>query len=144
MAIAVAYPTTGRGIIKVLQIILGVFACATLCYGKFASSDDYCISEPRLAYVSVLSFVFVIANAVFFVLSLFDVSVYEFERVYSIVGLILFMVAFGIAIWADISSGGDDRVIAATMLTGIQMLLFGCDLKILQSEGEAKKPYISV
>uniref|UniRef100_A0A915M566 Uncharacterized protein n=1 Tax=Meloidogyne javanica TaxID=6303 RepID=A0A915M566_MELJA len=54
------------------------------------------LNTGRLGFVSGVNFIIVIINLVLFVLSLLNVANYKMERIYSIVGMVLFIIAFAI------------------------------------------------
>ncbi|KAK0409522.1 hypothetical protein QR680_004594 [Steinernema hermaphroditum] len=142
MALNTGYLQTSRGICKIISIIIGFVLCSVLCanwYGGRSCFD----ADGRLGFVSGLNFVVVIINIVFFVLNLLDINVIRFERIYALVGTILFFVAAGIMIWYVVADGSNAGWIIGTTAGMIALaLLFLWDLKILR--GEASNTHLPV
>ncbi|CAK5095219.1 unnamed protein product [Meloidogyne enterolobii] len=123
------YLSTNRGIIKVLQIICGFITCGLLCaniWGGRSCFYDGCIikiilktkyfSLGRVGFASSLNFVIVVINVVLFFLNLLNATIYRMERLYSVIGVILFIIAFGIMIWYLIEYEiGRNQLIGATV-----------------------------
>jgi cytosine/uracil/thiamine/allantoin permease len=132
-ALNTRYLSTNRGIIKILQIIVGIIICSLLCYKWYGGKS--CFGEGRLGFASGLNFVLLIVNVVFFFLNFLDLSVYKLERLYSFLGTILLFVALGLVIWWIVEAGVEtERLIGSTVLIGVLAILFLYDLKILQGE----------
>ncbi|KAI6174632.1 hypothetical protein M3Y97_01012300 [Aphelenchoides bicaudatus] len=132
-ALNTRYLTTNRGIIKILQIIIGIIVCSLLCYKWYGGRS--CFGEGRLGFASGLNFVILIINVVLFFLNFLDLAVYKLERLYAVVGTILFLVAVVLLIWWLVEYGIEtERLIGATVLIGVLFILFLYDLKILQGE----------
>ncbi|KAF7624770.1 hypothetical protein Mgra_00009959 [Meloidogyne graminicola] len=128
-----AYLQTNRGVIKLLEIIFGFIVCSLLCVYWYGGRT--CFYEGRIGFVSGLNFIIVIINVVLFVLNLLSVENYKMERIYSVVGTVLFIIAFAIMIWVliqyDFHYG---QYIASTILIGIIMGLFIWDYQILHGQ----------
>ncbi|KAI6223978.1 hypothetical protein M3Y95_00834000 [Aphelenchoides besseyi] len=132
MAVNTAYLSTNRGIIKILQIVVGFIICSLLCANWYGGRS--CFGEGRLGYASGLNFVVVIINIVLFILNFLDVNaMYKLERMYSVVCCVLFLVAAVLLIWyvfeRNVQVGW---LIASTVLIAVQFILHLCDVKILQ------------
>ncbi|KAL3088754.1 hypothetical protein niasHT_016572 [Heterodera trifolii] len=127
------YLSTNRGVIKILQIICGFITCSLLCANWYGGKT--CFFEGRLGYASGLNFVIVIINIVLFFLNFLSIAAYRMERLYSVIGTILFIVAFICMVWYlidyEINRG---QLIAATVFIGIQMVLFIWDYQILHGQ----------
>ncbi|KAL7069942.1 hypothetical protein ACQ4LE_010980 [Meloidogyne hapla] len=127
------YLSTNRGIIKILQIVCGFITCALLCANWYGGRS--CFYDGRIGFASSLNFVIVIINVVLFFLNLLNATIYRMERLYSVIGVILFIIAFGIMIWYLIEYDvGRNQLIGATVLIGIQMVLFIWDYQILHGQ----------
>uniref|UniRef100_A0A915MA98 Uncharacterized protein n=1 Tax=Meloidogyne javanica TaxID=6303 RepID=A0A915MA98_MELJA len=90
------------------------------------------LNTGRVGFASSLNFVIVVINVVLFFLNLLNATIYRMERLYSVIGVILFIIAFGIMIWYLIEYEiGRNQLIGATVLIGVQMVLFIWDYQIL-------------
>jgi hypothetical protein len=81
MSLNTGYLSSNRGVAKILQVILGFIICSLVCVNWFVYDDFFvltmsfrysgrnCLSDPRLAYASTLSFVIVIINVAIFLLN---------------------------------------------------------------------------
>jgi hypothetical protein len=100
MGINTRYLSTNRGIIKILEIVVGIIVCSLLCYKWYGGKS--CFGEGRIGFASGLNFVMLIINVVLFLLNVLDLAVYKLERLYSVIGTILFIVATGklVQIWS--------------------------------------------
>ncbi|CAK5091260.1 unnamed protein product [Meloidogyne enterolobii] len=108
------YLSTNRGIIKVLQIICGFITCGLLCANIWGGRS--CFYDGRVGFASSLNFVIVVINVVLFFLNLLNATIYRMERLYSVIGVILFIIAFGIMIWYLIEYEiGRNQLIGATV-----------------------------
>ncbi|KAI6226282.1 hypothetical protein M3Y99_01311900 [Aphelenchoides fujianensis] len=82
MGVNSAYLSTNRGILKILQIVVGFIICSLLCANWYGGRS--CFGEGRLGYASGLNFVVVVINIVLFVLNFLDVNaLYKLEKLYS-------------------------------------------------------------
>uniref|UniRef100_A0A1I8A6Q5 MARVEL domain-containing protein n=1 Tax=Steinernema glaseri TaxID=37863 RepID=A0A1I8A6Q5_9BILA len=135
MALNTAYVQTSRGICKIISIIIAFVICSILCANWYGGHS--CFGDGRLGFVSGLNFVIVIINIVVFVLNLFN------ERLYVLVGTVLFAIAAGIMIWFLIADGhGKGWIVGTTVgMVGIASL-FLWDLKMLR--GEASNTHLPV
>lgn len=97
MGLNTGYFATNRGIIKIVQIILGIVICSILCGNWYGGRE--CFGEGRLGYVSGLNFVVLIINVVLLILNFVELGMWKLERLYSIVCFILFVIATGVFIW---------------------------------------------
>uniref|UniRef100_A0A7E4ZQM6 MARVEL domain-containing protein n=1 Tax=Panagrellus redivivus TaxID=6233 RepID=A0A7E4ZQM6_PANRE len=97
------YLTTSRGVQKIVQIILGFVVCSVLCANWYGGSS--CFGEGRLGFVSGLNFVVVIINIIVFILNLCNIRTHKFERFYSLIATVLFVVAAILLVWYLISTG---------------------------------------
>ncbi|KAH7727969.1 Protein M60.4 b [Aphelenchoides avenae] len=128
-----AYLSTNRGIIKILQIIIGFIICSLLCANWYGGRS--CFGEGRLGYASGLNFVVVIINIVLFLLNFLNVAVWKLERLYSVICTILFLIAGGLLIWFILEHDNQRGwLVASTVFIIIEFLLFLWDVKILQGE----------
>lgn len=127
------YLTTNRGVIKIIQIVLGFIICSLLCATWHGGKS--CFYEGRIGSVSGLNFIILIINIVLYILNFLNVSVWKLEKIYSIVATILFLIAAIVLIWFIIVHE-DNRnfMIASTVLIATQFFLFLWDVKILQGE----------
>ncbi|KAI1716193.1 hypothetical protein DdX_07227 [Ditylenchus destructor] len=127
-----AYLTTNRGIIKILQIVIGFIICSLLCGNWYGGKT--CFGEGRLGYASGLNFVIVIVNIVLLILNFVDLSIFSLERTYSVVSTVLFLIASLMMIWFVIDTNFHSTHIISTVLIVTQFVLFLWDVKILQGE----------
>uniref|UniRef100_A0A914ZAR7 Uncharacterized protein n=1 Tax=Panagrolaimus superbus TaxID=310955 RepID=A0A914ZAR7_9BILA len=127
------YISTNRGVIKILQIIAGIFMCSFLCANMYDTRS--CFGESRVGYTSGLNFVVLIINVVLFILGLLTLNVWKLEHIYSIVCTILFAIASGLFLWYMIQHNQFVyNTIIVTVLLFVQTLLFLWDVKILNGE----------
>jgi len=127
------YLQTNRGIIKILQIIIGFIICSLLCSQWYGGKS--CFGEGRLGYCSALNFVCVVINIVFFIINFLNIATRGLERLYSIVACILFLVAAAFMIWFLIESNNNRGwLIGSTALMVVQFFLYLWDVKILQGD----------
>uniref|UniRef100_A0A915LIR1 Chitin synthase export chaperone n=1 Tax=Meloidogyne javanica TaxID=6303 RepID=A0A915LIR1_MELJA len=110
-----------------MLIIIGYSTCALLDGGHSFLNDE------RNGFANSLNFgIFIINVVVLFFLNLLNAIINRLERLCSIIGVILFIIAFGIMIWYLIEyEVGRNYVIGATALIGIQMAAFIWDYQIL-------------
>uniref|UniRef100_A0A183CKE5 MARVEL domain-containing protein n=1 Tax=Globodera pallida TaxID=36090 RepID=A0A183CKE5_GLOPA len=93
------------------------------------------INSGQVGFASGLNFVIVVINIVLFFLNFLTVTVYRIERLYSVIGTILFIIAFVCMVWFVIEYAYHrEQLIVATVFIGIQMVLFIWDYKILHGE----------
>jgi len=125
------YLGTNRGIIKILQIIAGFIIGSLLCYRW----GHHCFGEGRLGYCSGVNFVILLVNIVFFILHFISVGVIRIEKLYSIIGAILFLVATVLIFWYIFEHNvWYNWIIAAAILITLIFALFVWDVKIMQGE----------
>ncbi|CAJ0583059.1 unnamed protein product, partial [Mesorhabditis spiculigera] len=86
------YWQTNRGIIKILQIIIGLLISGS--WGLYRGHGNY---QTNTGY-SINSLCLLI-NIVFFVLHLINIKNYKLERVYTIIGMILYIIIAALIIW---------------------------------------------
>uniref|UniRef100_A0A183BUN5 MARVEL domain-containing protein n=1 Tax=Globodera pallida TaxID=36090 RepID=A0A183BUN5_GLOPA len=89
-----AYLGSHRGIIKILQIVFGLIVCTLLCIGSHGFFSG-CFYDAA----SGINAIIVVLNIVFFVLNLVDASQNKWERIYTVVALVLFVLAFVLMLW---------------------------------------------
>jgi len=127
------YLQTNRGVIKIIEIIIGIVLCSLLCGTWYGGRN--CFYDGRLGYCSGLNFVILIINIVVFILNLLNLTMYQAERLYAIAGTVLFLIAAILIIWYiieyDVSRGA---MVAAAVLLTIMFVLFLWDVKIQQGE----------
>ncbi|KAI1704752.1 hypothetical protein Ddc_16047 [Ditylenchus destructor] len=126
------YFGTNRGIIKILQIVIG-FILSSLVYGNWYGGYRY-YHDGRLSFVSSLNTVVIIINIVVLILHVLDVEIFKFERIYSIIATILFLLASILIIWISIEVNMHGSTIIASCLIVTLFLLFLWDVKIIQGE----------
>jgi len=133
MAFNSGYLSTNHGIIKIIQIIIGFVISACLCATWLGGRS--CFGEGRIGFASGLNFVVLIINIVIFVLCLLEVMQYKLERIYTIVCIVLFLVAAVLLVWMVVVDNYDrTKIIVATVLIVVQFILFVYDFKILNGE----------
>uniref|UniRef100_A0A914C8D5 MARVEL domain-containing protein n=1 Tax=Acrobeloides nanus TaxID=290746 RepID=A0A914C8D5_9BILA len=133
VALNTHYLGTNRGIIKVLQIIIGIVISSLLCANWYGGKG--CFETGQLGFVSGLNSVIIVINIVLFILNLIDLGVWKLERLYSVISAILFLVAVGILVWYIIKVN-DSRGwrIPTLIFVIVEFVLFLWDIKILQGE----------
>ncbi|VDK73326.1 unnamed protein product [Litomosoides sigmodontis] len=133
MSLNTRYLSSNRGIIKIVQIILGFVVCSLLCTSWYGGRS--CFGEGRIGFCSGLNFVVLIINLVFFVLNFLNIAAWKMERVYSVVCMVLFLVASILIIWfiVEVNTSRTSLIITTICLI-IEFLLFLQDVKILQGE----------
>jgi hypothetical protein len=97
------YITSSRGVQKIVQIILGFVICSVLCANWYGGTS--CFGDGRLGYISGLNFVIVVMNIILFLLNMMNIGTRRFERVYSLIVSILFIIAAGLMLWHIIDTG---------------------------------------
>ncbi|KAI1724573.1 hypothetical protein Ddc_05816 [Ditylenchus destructor] len=117
-----AYLTTNRGIIKILQIVIGFIICSLLCGNWYGGKT--CFGEGRLGFSSGLNFVIVVINIVLLILNFVDLGVFSLERTYSVVSTVLFLIASLMMIWFVIDTNFRSTHIISTVLIVTQFVLF--------------------
>uniref|UniRef100_A0A915DXZ1 MARVEL domain-containing protein n=1 Tax=Ditylenchus dipsaci TaxID=166011 RepID=A0A915DXZ1_9BILA len=127
------YLSTNRGIIKILQIVLG-FVISSVLYGNWWYGTHTRYGDGRISFCSSLNSICVIINIVLLILHLLEVEIFKLERVYSIVATVLFLVASVMIVWVTIEFNLRGTTLIATVLIVAQFLLFLWDVKIIQGE----------
>ncbi|KAE9551601.1 hypothetical protein FO519_005175 [Halicephalobus sp. NKZ332] len=97
------YLSTTRGVQKLVQIILGIVVCSVLCGNWYGGTS--CFGDGRLGYVSGLNFIIVLINVVLFLLNLFSIDTQKFEKLYTLIASILFLIAAALMVWHLIATG---------------------------------------
>jgi len=97
------YLSSGRGIQKIVQIILAIVVCAVLCANWYGGTS--CFREGRLGFVSSVNFVVLIINVIVLILNLMNVDVIKFERFYALLAVIFFFIAIALMLWFLIGTG---------------------------------------
>uniref|UniRef100_A0A914ER26 MARVEL domain-containing protein n=1 Tax=Acrobeloides nanus TaxID=290746 RepID=A0A914ER26_9BILA len=128
------YLSTNRGIIKIVQIIIGIILSFMVC--RYWESGNYsCFSEYRTGYVGTLNYIVLILNIVWFVLNFINIRNWKVERIYAIICAVLFFIALGLLIFyfidARLEAGYN---IIGMILIGVMACLFLWDVQILQGE----------
>ncbi|MFH4981948.1 hypothetical protein AB6A40_008657 [Gnathostoma spinigerum] len=127
------YLSSNRGIIKIIQIVLGFVICSLLCASWHGGRS--CFGEGRLGYCSGLNFVILIINIVLFIINFINLNAWKLERIYSVVCTVLFLVAAVLIIWFIIEYHGNrTSLIIAAICIAAEFFLFLWDVKILQGE----------
>ncbi|CAD6190498.1 unnamed protein product [Caenorhabditis auriculariae] len=127
------YLSTNRGIIKILQIVVGFIVCSLLCSQWYGGRS--CFGEGRLGFASGLNFVCVVINIVLFVLNFLNIGAWGLERIYSVICCVLFLIASILLVWFIIEvNTSHGWLIASAVLIVVEFLLFLWDVKILQGE----------
>lgn len=132
-AINTGYLRTNRGILKIVEIVIGLILSAMLCSSNY---HGHCFGEGRLGYASSLNFVTLIINIVLLVLNLLNLIAPRLERIYSVVCMVLFLIAFIVIVWFLIVNGAYhvETIIVASVLLFVMFLCYLYDIKILQGE----------
>jgi len=127
------YLSSNRGLIKVIQIIVGIIIALFLC--ATWSARKSCFYEGKIGSISGFNFVILIINVVLYVINILNVSVWRMEKLYSVVTTILWLIAAVVIVWY-IMMHEDNRnfMIASAALIIAQFFLFLWDVKILQGE----------
>jgi len=117
------YFKTNRGIIKILQIIIGVIVCKRF------------LTDVTVGFVSELNFAALVINVIFLLLNFTSLNKPEAERVYSIVATVLFLISVILNLWAAVSNSASigSLMLSATFMAMLFML-FLWDVKIQQGE----------
>ncbi|CAD5220228.1 unnamed protein product [Bursaphelenchus okinawaensis] len=103
MAVNSHYLSTDRGVIKIIQIILGFVVCSVLCANWYGGAS--CFGEGRIGFVSGLNFVALIINIILFLLNLCEFSMPKLESLYNMIMTLMFVVAAVLFIWYMIQWG---------------------------------------
>ncbi|KHN83118.1 hypothetical protein Tcan_17081 [Toxocara canis] len=127
------YLGSNRGIIKIIQIVVGFIICSLLCASWHGGRS--CFGEGRLGFCSGLNFVILIINIVLFVINFLNIVAWKLERIYSVVATVLFLVASILIVWFIIEVNADRTSLIITAICIIaEFFLFLWDVKILQGE----------
>ncbi|KAK6112470.1 Uncharacterized protein BM_BM5121 [Brugia malayi] len=127
------YLSSNRGIIKIVQIVLGFVICSLLCTSWYGGRS--CFGEGRIGFCSGLNFVVLIINIVLFIINFLNITAWKMERVYSAICMVLFLVAIILIIWFIVEvSNNQTYLIITTVCFIVECLLFLRDVKILQGE----------
>ncbi|CAJ0583072.1 unnamed protein product, partial [Mesorhabditis spiculigera] len=127
------YLTTRRGLIRIALIVCGFAVCTLLCNDWYGGKS--CFNEGRLGGVSGANFIAVVVNIVFFVLAFLSITNYSFERLWALIGAIVFAICAAFMIWYIIEDGLKNNVtLLPTALVVVEFLLFVWDWQILRGE----------
>uniref|UniRef100_A0AC35UIH0 MARVEL domain-containing protein n=1 Tax=Rhabditophanes sp. KR3021 TaxID=114890 RepID=A0AC35UIH0_9BILA len=132
LSLNTGYFSTNRGVIKILQIIIGFIICSLMCATAWGGRS--CFGETRIGFASGLNFVVLIINIVFFVLNFLSLSNWSLEKTYSAICTVLFLIAGALMIWFIIERNNASGFIISTVLVFVQFVLFIYDTKILNGE----------
>jgi len=117
------YFKTNRGIIKILQIIIGIIVCKRY------------LLDVTVGFVAELNFVALIINVIFLLLNFTSLNKAEAERIYTVVGTVLFLIAVVLNLWAAVTNTVPiGSIMSSAIFMGMLFLLFLWDVKILQGE----------
>ncbi|CAJ0583941.1 unnamed protein product, partial [Mesorhabditis spiculigera] len=124
------YMQTQRGIIKILEIVLGFIVCCMICTSLFGGRS--CFSDFRMSFTSALCFVATVINVVLFIMNFLSMGPANLERIYSLVAAVLFLIAAILILWFLIEmSSGRVLLIFTFILLILQLALYAFDFKIL-------------
>nr|CAD2183068.1 unnamed protein product [Meloidogyne enterolobii] len=114
--------------LKLIQLLIGYGTCTLLVYG----GRSFFNAESN-GFANSLNFgIFIISVVALFFLNLLNAIINRMERLCSVIGVILFIIAFGIITWYLIEyEVGRNYVIFLKALIGIQMTAFIWDYQIL-------------
>ncbi|CAJ0955369.1 unnamed protein product, partial [Mesorhabditis belari] len=124
---------TNRGIIKILQIIIGAIISSLVC-GNFLWDKHYCWSYGNRGYAGIWNSACLFINIILLILHLTNIKIKKLERVYAIIALILYMIAVGMLIWYWAHIGGAWDGVVGTVLAIVMTGLYIWDLQILQGD----------
>jgi len=134
------YLKSNRCVIKIVEIIIGFILCALLCgpwYGKPWYEHGCFYHDGRVGFCSGLNFVVLVVNIIVFVLNLANFSsIWQLERIYNLVGTILFLIASVLIVWHIMYYYGNNYdgvhgwLIISAILVVIMFVLFLMDVKI--------------
>jgi len=133
MTLNTGYLSSHRGIIKIVQVVIGFILVSLLC-ATWAGGRS-CFYDGRIGSVSGLNFTVLIINIVLLVLNFVNIASWKLERVYSIVCTVLFLIAAVVIVWFIIVKDDNRNFMLPTaVLLVVQFILFLWDVKILQGE----------
>ncbi|EJW74878.1 hypothetical protein WUBG_14215, partial [Wuchereria bancrofti] len=69
------YVSSNRGIIKIVQIVLGFVICSLLCTPWYGGRS--CFGEGRIGFCSGLNFVVLIINIVLFIINFLNITAWK-------------------------------------------------------------------
>jgi len=119
------YFKTNRGIIKILEIIVGIIVCKSF------------FAAVTVGFVSELNFAVLIINVIFLILNFTSYNMENAERIYSIVCTVAFLIAIILNFWAVFANNVPiGSLLSSAVLMAVMFALFLWDVKIQQ--GEAK------
>lgn len=128
------YLSGHRGIIKIIQIIIG-FVLVSTTFGGLFGYHHAGYSDFRMGYVGTLNGICIIVNIVFLVLNLLELAQLQFEKIYSIIACILWLIASIFVVWLMIvTNSWTANPIVTVILIIVMFVLFVYDVKILQGE----------
>uniref|UniRef100_A0A0R3RJF7 MARVEL domain-containing protein n=1 Tax=Elaeophora elaphi TaxID=1147741 RepID=A0A0R3RJF7_9BILA len=91
------YLSSHRGIIKIMQIVVGFPVCTLLCTSWYGGRS--CFGEGRIGFCAGLNFIVLIINIILLIMNLLNISNRKMEQVYAMVCTVLFLVASILIIW---------------------------------------------
>ncbi|KAI1701365.1 hypothetical protein DdX_16118 [Ditylenchus destructor] len=128
------YLSGHRGIIKIIQIIIG-FVLVSTTFGGLFGYHHVGYSDFRMGYVGTLNGICIIVNIVFLILNLLELAQFQFEKIYSVVACVLWLIASIFVVWLMIATNTwSANPIISVVLIVIMFVLFLYDVKILQGE----------
>ncbi|CAJ0582954.1 unnamed protein product, partial [Mesorhabditis spiculigera] len=127
------YLQTNRGVIKIVQIIIGFIISGLYCGGW---TKGGCYGYGQLGYATSLNSIVTIINIVLFILNILNLKFWKLERIYGIICTVLFLIAAALMVWFLVveSRNYNSTSVIGTILIVVQFLLFLWDVKILQGE----------
>uniref|UniRef100_A0A914CUN6 MARVEL domain-containing protein n=1 Tax=Acrobeloides nanus TaxID=290746 RepID=A0A914CUN6_9BILA len=128
------YLSTNRGIIKIIQIVIGIILSMMVCR-YWEGGRGICFNDFRTGYMGALNYIVLILNVMWFILNLINIKNWKIERIYAIICTVLFFVALGLLIYYFVAQHYDAAYnIIGMILVGVIAGLFLWDVKILQGE----------
>ncbi|KAI1711455.1 hypothetical protein Ddc_12901 [Ditylenchus destructor] len=130
-----AYLTSNRGIIKIIQIIIGFVLVSTTFGGLFTNKDFMGFGDWRMGYIGTLNGVCIIVNIVFLVLNLVELGSYGLEKFYAVLVAVLWLLSAIFIVWLMITRKFYEfNPILSAILIVITFVLHLYDVRILQGE----------
>jgi hypothetical protein len=80
------YLKTNRGIIKIIEIILGIIIASLLCATELGRYDSRgCYGDSRPGYTGTLNLIMLVCNIVFFIFNFINFTIYKVVSTYILV-----------------------------------------------------------
>jgi len=128
----IEYVKSNRGIIKIVEIVLGFVISYLLC-GTWVGESG-CYGSGRLGYCTMVNSLAIGLNIIWLILNLLEFRFYKLERFYNIFLAFLFLLAVLLIVWFVTDHWNSWTVIVGAVLIIAQFIFLLWDVKIIQGE----------